>query len=289
MISGIFHTLCCPDDGADVIQKGDYLECLKCHRQFSILADNLVEMLPSKFPDWNLNENENRKAEEDYKNLLEEQFAWDKKSNGWGYLHAAFPGYRAFVKREREKILELLNPSSESIAIDVSGGVGNYSIFLSDVVEFMVHCEVHIPSILTAYNRVKDKKDKMLFFRSTYLKLPFKSASFDCLICTDTLERGWNHEVQLLKEILRILKIGGKAVVDFHNLKWFRRNRNICEYKISKVKQILSEAGISEYSIYPFGYAPSMSVPTESLYTILDNVFKLFFPCIRHIVVFTKM
>ena len=70
-------------------------------------------------------------------------------------------------------ILEVLNPRSGSTAVDVSGGVGNYSIFLSDFVEIMVHCELHVPSILAAYRSANDRKKKMLFIRSPYLKLPF--------------------------------------------------------------------------------------------------------------------
>jgi len=72
------------------------------------------------------------------------------------------------------------------MAIDISGGVGNYSIFLSDFVKVMIHCELHISSIIEAYN---GKRNNMIFVRSPYLKLPFISDIFDYVICTDTLER----------------------------------------------------------------------------------------------------
>ena len=285
MFSEIYRILCCPDDSSEIILKNNYLECTKCYRHFLIYGYNLVEILPSKFPKWNLKENENKKAEESYQNIFVEKFSWDKKVGGWGDLLTSPHGYRAFVKRERERILELLNPSNNSTAIDISGGVGNYSIFLSDFVKAMIHCELHVPSIITAYNR---KKDNMIFVRSPYLKLPFISDTFDYVICTDTLERGWNCEVKLLREITRIMKIGGKAIVDFHNLKWFRKNRNICAYKAGSIRKLLHEAGIKQFSLYPFGYVPTKLVFKESLYPYLDNLFRFLFPPKRHIVVFTK-
>ena len=54
------NILCCPDDGASVFRDDQYLECLKCHRRFTILAENMVEMLPSEFPVWNLASGENK-------------------------------------------------------------------------------------------------------------------------------------------------------------------------------------------------------------------------------------
>ena len=126
-----------------------------------------------------------------------------------------------------ETPLSLLHPSKDGIAIDVSGAVGNYAVLLSDKVKVIVNCDLHVPSLVTAYNR---KKSNMVCIRCPYLQLPFVSNSFDYAICTDTLIRGNNHEVKLLKEILRILKKGGKAFVDFHNIKWFKKNNQICSY-----------------------------------------------------------
>jgi len=69
MLSEIRKLVCCPDDGAEVIVKNNYLECTSCHRDFPMFANNMVEMLPSAFPQWNLLKDENNKAEESYKNM----------------------------------------------------------------------------------------------------------------------------------------------------------------------------------------------------------------------------
>ena len=178
MWNALFDILCCPDDGASIFRADQYLECLKCHRRFPILAENMVEMLPAEFPAWNLASGENKAVEASYRKLFEENFNWDQKRRGWGDFASAYAGYRAFVKSERKRILEVLNPRSDSRAVDVSGGVGNYSIFLADFVETMVHCELHVPSILAAYKSANDRNKKMLFIRSPYLKVPFTSEAF---------------------------------------------------------------------------------------------------------------
>lgn len=288
-IDEIIESLCCPDDQSSLIVKTKHLHCSKCYKNFPIFTNNFVEILPSNFPAWDQSDNENKKTEKAYQDIFLEPFAWNKKSNGWGYLPDSSPGYRAFVGKEREKIIEFLNSSSDMIGIDVSGGVGNYSIPLSHKVKVMVHCELEVQSILSAYNEGKEK-DNMLFLRSPYLKLPFKSESFDLAICTDTLIRGKRHEIMLLTEIYRILKTGGKAVVDFHNARFYRRKsrKSISFYTPEMIKQIFLEARIFRYSMYPLGFIPIRFVPNEDLYSGLDRLFKLFVSPMRYIVVITK-
>ncbi|MBI3584680.1 MAG: methyltransferase domain-containing protein [Nitrospinae bacterium] len=252
--------LACPDDGSGLSIKGGHLECIKCGRKYNIIADKFLEILPSEFPKWMLLENEPKGAEENYQKEYLTPFSWDRKTGGWGDLTNASPGIRAFYNNEGQRVSDLLVPQPDAIGIDVSGAVGNHAIVLSNVVETMINCDLHVPSIITAYQRMKKN---MICIRSPYLKLPLISNGFDFVICTDTLIRGWNHEVMLLKEILRILKIGGKAFVDFHNLKWFKRNYNICEYKTGQVKRLLKEANITKYSIEPFGYVPIKLVQSE--------------------------
>lgn len=275
----------CPDDGTTIALRDSFLECPKCSRKYPILGNNFVEILPSDFPDWSLKENDPKKAEKFYSQEFERSFSWNVQRGGWGDLSNASPGLRSFYKAEIEKALQLLNPSDNSIIVDVSGAVGNYAIFLANKVKMVINCDLHIPSIIIAYER---KKDNMICVRTPYLKLPFVSNSFDYIICTDTLIRGWNHEVKLLKEISRIIKIGGRAFVDFHNLKWFRKNRNICAYKVGSIRKLLHEAGIKQYTLYPFGYVPTKLAFKEFLYPYLDSLFKFLLPLKRYIVVFIK-
>jgi SAM-dependent methyltransferase len=149
----------------------------------------------------------------------------------------------------------------------------------------MIHCELDADSIQTAFRRSDGGNG--IFIRTPYNKLPFHADAFDTVICTDTLIRGWDHERVLLGEINRILKPGGKAVVDFHNNR-LQINGDICLYSRRKIQALLASANIMNYDIYPFGYVPSLLVPKESLYPYLDRACGLLLPCQRHIVVFTK-
>jgi ubiquinone/menaquinone biosynthesis C-methylase UbiE len=281
----VLKLICCPDDDSEVVLRDGFIECLKCKRKHAILADNFIEILPLEFPKWDFKDGEPQKAEEMYLQEFCRRFSWGRNTGGWGDLADARPGTRAFYENHRNKIVELLNLSKNAVAIDVSGAVGNYSIFLADKVKLMVNCDLHTPSIITAYTR---RKNNMCCIRAPYLRLPFSPNIFDYAICTDTLIRGWNHEIKLLKEIVRILKPGGTAVVDFHNRKWFSKNKNICEYNETLIKQLLAQTGIKEHSISKFGYVPCKFVLSEDIYPALNNIFRLFFPCQRYIVTFVK-
>lgn len=281
--------LCCPDDGANVTLEGNHLGCSICGRHFNIFKTNFIEILPSIFPEWSLSKNnkENVKTEESYKDIFDREFRWYEKPGGWGDLSAANPGYRAFVKSEVERIYELISPSDEKIVADISGGVGNYSIPLSESVKTVFHCELDVESIQTAYHRGKGRN--IFFIRTPYLKLPFDSDVFDYVVCTDTLLRGRAHELMLLTEIKRILKNGGRAIVDFHNQRPFYRDRFIRLYNRKEIASLLLDSDIKQYEIYPFGYVPSVFVPSEFFYSAMNRIFSFFVPCQRYIVVFSKI
>jgi len=286
----IIENLCCPDDGEKVLLDGKYLKCSRCFRSFPIWAENLFEIKPVIFSEWNLDKHENLSAEYGYKRIYEVPFSWEKKSHGWGYLKDAAPSYRLFVGEENDKINKILNVSKQMLGIDVSGGVGNYSIPMSSRVRGIVHCELEVQSLITAYQEAKGR-DNIVFIRSFYLNLPFESGSFDFAICTDTLIRGKRHDLKLISEICRVLKDGGRAAIDFHNPKVIGGNKDICFYNVNSIRELLSSVGVKQYSIYPVGFIPGMILPVElrkSTYRVLNKLCSLFLPAKRHIVVFTK-
>lgn len=287
MLKEYQEMFCCPDDGAKVTLGVNRLECSRCGRHFNIFRGNFIEMLPSRFPEWDLSEKERVDVEKSYKEMFDREFGWYEKPIGWGEFSAANPGYRAFVKAEVERIRELIGSSDGKIAVDVSGGGGNYSVPLSASVGTMFHCELDVESIQGAYCRGDGRN--IFFIRTPYLKLPFCSDVFDYVICTDTLIRGKEHEIMLLKEIKRILKNGGRAIVDFHNRRLFDRTRSISLYNQKEIAALMIEANIEKYEIYPIGYVPATLVPRESLYSTMDWLFSFFVPCQRYIAVFTKI
>jgi SAM-dependent methyltransferase len=100
----------------------------------------------------------------------------------------------------------------------------------------------------------------VIFLRVDYFALPF-CRSLDCVICFDTLIRGWDHETVLLAKIRSALSDGGKALVDFHNW-WhnplrrlgllpqnFGQNRS---YTRRRAEELLRKVGIEEWRMEPF-------------------------------------
>ena len=177
--------------------------------------------------------------------------------------------------------------------------MGNYSIKLSEEVRYVIHCDLGVDALNCAYERAKGIGLKNIFFvRCDYLQLPFKSNAFDSLVCLDTLERGLHHEMRLLSELLRCLKLYGKAVVDFHNQsrsRLFGSKPEIKEYSFEEIKRIMLKTS-SKNIIKPFGYVPTgaansmlyrLFVPFERSYPFLDRIFR-FFPPIRYIVLLEK-
>lgn len=284
-IDDIVPYLCCPDDGNTVAISSGRIVCRGCGRDYRILAENFIEMLPLRFPAWEQKDDEPKNVEPMYFDVFHKEFGWEPKSSGWGDLSEATQGQRAFYHAQIMAIYKRLAPKGTEIAIDVSGAVGNHSVALADKVRVMVNCDLHGPSILTAYHR---RKENMICVRAPYLTLPFISGTFDYALCTDTLIRGHTHEVKLLREILRILKPGGKAVVDFHNRRFGSSNDSICFYSFVEVKSVLGEAGIDTYKIFPFAHIPLRFVPNERLYGLMDFFARIFIGGARHMVIFTK-
>jgi len=291
IIEKYIKIFCCPDDHWSLELYKDYLECQKCQRRFSIFSKNLVEILPEEIPQWNLSDEDNKQDEEEYKKICSEKFIWVENPKGWGFFPELRPGSRAFVKKEIDKIKNIiLSHRQNGLIIDVSGGSGNYSLPLSSLTPLMVCCEADIQSLLTAYysaNRLKIKN--IIFVRANYLRLPFQDNIFDTVICIDTLERGKNHEIKLIEEIYRILKEDGVGILDFHNLRPLAKifNPKITFYSKKEIEVLLRKLNIKKFEIYPFGYFPTSLALSERIYLFLDK-FLFFFPPIRYIVVIRK-
>lgn len=285
MIDKILRFLRCPDDSAPLVLDGKILACSKCSREFQIIDDNFLSILPSKFPEWHLRSSEPPKALEMYRAEFEREFSLDRDTGGWGDLSKAAVGTQVFYENEQKEAAKRLALKSTDLVIDVSGASGSYSIALADQVRTIVNCDLHVPSLLVGHRR---HKPNMISLRAPYLNLPFIDGTFDAVICVDTLARGRQHEINLLREIQRVLKAGGKAFVDFHNKKGFSGNPEICEYTRAEVEEMLIQSGVKEFSMHPFGYVPLRLVKCRSSYPFLDTLFRAFAPCKRHLVVITK-
>ncbi|OGS06493.1 MAG: hypothetical protein A2270_07350 [Elusimicrobia bacterium RIFOXYA12_FULL_51_18] len=285
-IEEIQDLLVCPDDGQGLSSAIDgSLSCVSCGKNFKYIDKSFLEILPLKFSDWDADSARMREIEGAYRNMFQSSFSWGVPSHMWGELDKASMGYQCFVRAERRKILNMLKPAKDSIAVDVSACAGNYSCFLAEYVKVMFHCDLHSPSLVYAY---RHKRDNMFFLRSPYHNIPLKNAAFDYVFCTDTIIRGFSHDLKLLSEIYRLLKKGGKAVVDFHNKNWITSSESVRFYSPADIEVLMRMAGIDNYSVTPFGYVPLKTIIHKASYEILDNICGFFLPCQRNLVVIIK-
>jgi SAM-dependent methyltransferase len=274
----------CPDDGSHLHPNGKTLRCERCGRDFSRLGPRIFE-LKALAP-----KGVNSAVQSGYVAIHAEELALNGHGPGWGDLDSANPGKREFVKRERATIAALLGNKAEGVVVDVSGGVGNYSSFLADKAQTVIHCELHVPSFAQAC-RQHAQRQNLFFARSDYLALPLADGSADGVICTDTLIRGVEHERALLAEIRRILKPGGRAVVDFHHHRFQRIQRRSplakC-YALDGFLALAAESGLVVERVMGIGYVPTRAVPREWAYGLLDKLSRLFVSPSRYLLVLSR-
>jgi hypothetical protein len=263
----------CPDDGGQLRADESFLECGQCGKTFTRKAPRVFD-LNAATP-----KAVESTAQSGYESIHAVPFSLaDVSGVGWGDLQIATAGTRAFVKHERQFISALLGRNAFGFMVDVSGGVGNYSGFLAEKARTVVHCELHVPSLLHAWREHKSKPN-MIFIRSDYLALGIADGIADAVVCTDTLVRGEKHERALLVEILRILKPDGRAVVDFQYHRFQRIQKRSPLVKCCDLENFLrlvSESGLAVTGIHGIGYVPARLVPAEWTYHFLDWLIRPF-------------
>lgn len=276
----------CPDDGGRLHPDRENLRCEHCGREFPRLGDRVLELkaLTPKAV--------NSVIQNDYESIhaVALTLSGHAPGSGWGDLDCANPGKREFVKRERTTIGALLGDRAEGVVVDVSGGVGNYSSFLAGRAQTAIHCELHVPSFAQAC-RQHAHRQNLFFARSDYLALPLADGGVDAAICTDTLVRGVEHERALLAEIRRILKPGGRAVVDFQHQRFKRIQKRSplakC-YELNVFLSLATDSGFAVERVQGIGYVPTRAVPWEWAYGLLDKLFQLFVSPSRYLLVLTR-
>jgi len=266
----------CPDDHhALKIKDENTIVCSYCQGSFLLKKDNLIDIRPlepSKIK---------RLAGNGYRDIFSETILLNDQRSGWGCLANAHAGHRAAIKYERIKILELIKKkcADPNLLIDVSGGVGNYSLFFAPEFRSVIHCELHAPSIVTAMRTASDlDKVNINFLRSDYLSLPLSEEIADVVICTDTLERGQEHEERLLNQIRKVLKPDGIAIVDFHVNRLLRRlnqSSQVKAYNVSDIEELIYNSGFLIDERMEICHIFSKLVPFEGCYTVLDALFKM--------------
>ena len=179
--------------------------------------------------------------------------------------HWWFSGKRYLIFRFIDKFYR----DKDNIILDVGCGTG---IIMR---EFGKYGKVY--GVDTSDEALKFCRDRGLkkVRKSSVLKLPFKNNSFDIVGCFDVLyHKGVSNDVEALKEIYRVLKIGGRVFITDsammclwgrHDLATHARER----YSKKELKEKLERVGfkIEKISYYNFFLFPIVLLTRK-----IDNI-----------------
>lgn len=289
MLDRLGEWLVCPDDRGELSKTSSSFQCTYCGRKFSIYADNFVEVLPSKRYPLEAKTLPEQLYVKYYQQLAEAPFEWNPKATGWGYLPHLPVGHRLLYLNERELVGRLL-PSHLKVLCDITGGVGNYTLYFADRAEVIVHCDLDVNNLNHALRRAKEAQmENVCFVRCDYLYWPFAQEVFDCIMCLDTFERGEVHDGRLLEVMSHALKPGGQLIMDFHNRNHrlpFRPERTM-SYRRGRVREMLQQAGLQVVQMFPLGCLPGSLVRWPWQFQV-NKVLTFFLPPTRYVVLAQK-
>ena len=257
----IARYLCCPDDRASLDCESETLKCSRCGRIYPVIGREIVELLPRE-PAVPV---ANREYVLAYNGQFHRTFESAEESIPWGARETSSPA--AVRKRERQgrAVLSLLRatgrPLGELGLCDISAGPGDYTLFYAQHFKWVIHCDLSTDALRYALRRSRQMGVTNVFFlRVDYFALPF-CRSLDRLLCLDTLIRGPDHEMALLRQIQGALAREGRAIIDFHHW-WhnplrrlgllpqnFGQNKSYIRHQAEK---LLREGGIEDWNLVRF-------------------------------------
>jgi len=258
----IASLLSCPEDGEFLRFVPGELLCLRCARRFPIHGENLVEILPGR--PYQLPASVGPAYREAYIRAFEQPFGHDDTTLAWGAEETATESWALKRRRQVAMVRPLISEGvtpDDSVLCDISGGSGYYTLAFAPLFRFVIHCDLSVDNLNYVSRKARALGIQNIFFlRVDYFAPPFRY-SLDRIICLDTLIHGGGHDSVLLKAIVRSLKPGGHAVVDFHNW-WHNPLRRLgvlpdnflenTSYTRGELRRLLASTGIHQFEIKPF-------------------------------------
>lgn len=207
------------------------------------------------------------------KNPMRHRAFYEKEASVYHELRYESTYGNLFRKLHYMCMEELLTSVSRdnSDVLEVACGTGHTSTFLSSLGFEFTACDL-TPEML---GQAKEKVEKLdvqrtRFVQTNAMTLPFSDARFDLIVSTRFLHLFplREHE-QVLKEMVRVLKPGGKILVDFdnwssrwimmlpyliYNLIKYRRMAPYAIYnRIAPTGAMMERLGLSELSVLGVG------------------------------------
>jgi SAM-dependent methyltransferase len=249
--------IACPLDGGALARAGGVLTCGVCAAVYPLAVERLADLTP---PRRALLPGSSDDYAERYLAAAAERFRDDVERTPWADPATLSERDRQRTQRHVDWSLAALRPRAVEVVADISAGPGNHTFALARRYSLVLHCDISADALSHALARAeREGVDNVVFLRVDYLFSPFP-ASLDAIVCFDTLIRGPLHEQALLEQLLRSVRPGGFALVDFHNW-WHNPVRRLgllpdtfagnTSYSRGEVKALLSHTG-ARYELVPY-------------------------------------
>lgn len=115
---------------------------------------------------------------------------------------------RVILKLDLNRLIKLLKLPAAGRLLDAGGGTGRVSSRLRSLVDGIVVCDLSFPMLKQA-----KQKGRLSTVQSHIEHLPFPDQSFERIVVVDALHHFCNHQ-QSIRELLRVLKVGGLLVIE---------------------------------------------------------------------------
>ena len=122
---------------------------------------------------------------------------------------------RVIHKLDLKRLINLLKLPTRGRMLDAGGGTGRESSRLRTMIDEVVVCDLSLPMLKQAKH-----KDRLWTAQSHIEQLPFPNESFERIVVVDALHHFCDQR-QSIQELLRVLKTGGRLVIEEPNIDKF--------------------------------------------------------------------
>jgi len=119
---------------------------------------------------------------------------------------------RVIHKLDLNRLIHLLKLPTGGCLLDAGGGTGRVSSRLRSLVDEVVVCDLSLFMLRQAKN-----KGRLLTVRTHVEQLPFPDESFERIVVVDALHHFCDQR-ESIQELLRVLKTGGRLVIEEPNI-----------------------------------------------------------------------
>jgi len=119
---------------------------------------------------------------------------------------------RVIHKLDLNRLIHLLSLPAGGRLLDAGGGTGRVSSRLRSLIDEVVVCDLSLFMLKQA-----QKKGRLWTVRTHVEHLPFPNESFERIIVVDALHHFCNQQ-ESIQELLRVLKTGGRLVLEEPNI-----------------------------------------------------------------------